>query len=113
MVSTALEVSNVLLGRGISCSVYDFHTIKPIDSETLSRIYQTHSMIVTLEEHSIVGGLGAAVAEHKASFPSAPRQLVIGFDDSYRGTGSRDYVLKLYGLTVEDVVRRIGDALAD
>lgn len=110
MVSTALEASEMLAEQGVSCSVFNFHTIKPLDGEVLCEIYQAHNMIVSLEEHSVIGGLGTAIAQHKTGYPDSPRQIIMGFDDCYRGTGSRDYVLQLYGLTSEDVARRIWDA---
>ena len=63
----------------ISCTVFNMHTIKPVDKDGLDEIFADYDLIITVEEHNIIGGMGSAVAEYKATKTSAPRQAFIGF----------------------------------
>lgn len=107
LVKDSLDAAEELEQEGISCSVYNFHTIKPLDTETLEKIYTKYSLIVTIEEHSVIGGLGGAVAEHKAGFTRSPRQIFMGITDEYKKTGSRPYILEQYGLTKSGIKETI------
>ncbi|MBQ8190003.1 MAG: transketolase, partial [Lachnospiraceae bacterium] len=83
MVHESLKAAEILREKNISASVYDMHTIKPLDEATLLEIFKKHNLIVTVEEHNIRGGMGSAIAEFKAGFANMPRQIFIGFPDSY------------------------------
>ena len=99
MVKEALDAAEILEQKGISCAVINMHTIKPLDEQLLDEVYEAYPLIVTIEEHNIIGGLGSAVAEHKARKKKAPRQVFLGIADQYLATGSRDFIMKQYGLT--------------
>lgn len=105
MVSAALEVAEKLKGK-LSIGVADFHTIKPFDEKTLLKIAKKSNLIVTLEEHSIYGGLGSAVAEI-LSEKMPMKVLRIGTTEF--GRSSRDYLslLDVYGLSVDKITKRI------
>ena len=75
------------------------HTIKPIDVEIIDQISKTFNLIVTVEEHSIIGGLGTAVAERKTSMKNSPPQLRIGLPDQYDQGGDYHDILGRNGLT--------------
>jgi len=107
MVAESLEASKILDEKGISCSVIDMHTIKPIDKEMLNRAFSEHKLIVTVEEHNIIGGLGGAIAEYKATLDRSPRQVFIGFPDSFAQGGAQRYVWEQKGLTAEHIAERI------
>lgn len=107
LVKDSLDAAEQLEEKGISCSVYNMHTIKPLDTELLEKIYKKYKLIVTVEEHNVVGGLGGAVAEHKAGFCGAPRQVFMGITDEYKKTGSRPFILGQYQLNTEGIVNRI------
>lgn len=107
MVKEALEAAGILQQEGISCSVINMHTIKPLDKKCLEKCYKNHKLIVTIEEHNIVGGLGGAVAEHKAMQEHAPRQVFLGITDEYKKTGSRTFIMEQYGLTVQGIVESV------
>lgn len=107
LVKDSLDAAEDLEKQGISCSVYNMHTIKPIDTELLEKIYNKYKMIVTVEEHNIIGGLGGAVAEHKAKYANAPRQVFMGITDEYKKTGSRPFILGQYDLTPRGIADRI------
>lgn len=107
LVKDSLDAAEDLEKQGVSCSVYNMHTIKPIDTELLEKIYNKYKMIVTVEEHNIIGGLGGAVAEHKAKYANAPRQVFMGITDEYKKTGSRPFILGQYDLTSRGIADRI------
>lgn len=107
LVKDSLNAAEILADEGISCAVYNMHTLKPLDTDLLEKIYRKFHLIVTVEEHNIIGGLGGAVAEHKALYENAPRQIFMGINDEYRKTGSRDYILGQYDLNAEGICRTI------
>lgn len=107
MVAESLKAEELLEKEGISCSVYNVHTIKPLDVEMLKQIFDKHRLIVTVEEHNILGGLGSAVAEYKTTLSKAPRQIMIGFPDSFAKAGTQRYIWEQIGLTDNQIAERI------
>lgn len=107
MVSESLRAAQILDDEDISCAVYNMHTIKPIDRKALTQIFQSYKMIVTVEEHNVIGGMGSAVAEFKSTQSNTPRQIFIGIPDSYAEAGSPRYVWEQTGLTDELIAKRI------
>lgn len=106
MVYYALMASEILEDKNISCQVINMHTIKPLDYEAIMRACNS-KLIVTVEEHSIIGGLGSAVAEALSDRISKPPQLIVGLSDEYKHAGTYNYLLDKYGLTVENIVNKI------
>lgn len=107
MVSECLKAAAILEEKGVSCAVYNMHTIKPIDREGLSEIFARHGLVVTVEEHMVTGGMGSAVAEYKATLSSAPRQVFLGFQDAFCQAGTQRYVWEQAGLTDVQLADRI------
>lgn len=107
MVSESLKAAALLEERGVSCAVYNMHTIKPIDKEGLAEIFSRYRLVVTVEEHMVAGGLGGAVAEYKATLPNAPRQVFLGFQDAFCEAGTQRYVWEQAGLTDVQIADRI------
>jgi transketolase len=107
MVYHAIEAAKILESRGISATVINMHTIKPLDTDAITAAGNTSKLIVTVEEHSIIGGLGGAVAEFLCSRPSAPRQLIIGIPDTFQTAGDYPYLLEQNGLTGPRIAERI------
>lgn len=107
MVSEALKAAELLEQQNISCSVFNMHTIKPLDTEGLADIFQNYKMIVTVEEHNVLGGMGSAVAEYKAQFSNMPKQVFIGFQDSFAEAGAQRYIWEQVGLTDTLIAKRI------
>ena len=93
---------------GISAGVIDVHTIKPMDKNIVEEICEEYEMIVTVEEHSIVGGLGSAVAETKAPIVGAPPQIILGLPDNYGHGGQYRDLLQSYGLVSTKLAKKIG-----
>lgn len=111
MVHESLKAAEILREKNISASVYDMHTIKPLDEATLLEIFKKHNLIVTVEEHNIRGGMGSAIAEFKAGFANMPRQIFIGFPDSYAEAGAQRYIWEQVGLTQDAIACRIEEEL--
>jgi len=111
MVSYALEAAESLRARDISARVVDMHTIKPLDREVVEHACAELNLIVSIEEHSIVGGLGTAVAEVIAGQGKAPKLIRMGFPDAYQHFASYEGYLSQAGLTVSNIVGVVMDNL--
>jgi transketolase len=107
VLAQAINAADLLQTKGISARVIDMHTIKPLDTATLDRVFRENRLVVTVEEHSIIGGLGSAVAEYKAGFEHAPKQLMCGLGDSFREVGSYEFQLQDNGLTAPQISQLI------
>ena len=99
MVSVALETAALIRSWGPSVGVVNMHTVKPVDDVTLASLVGNTAAIVTIEEHSVIGGLGSAVAEILAEISDRPPVLRIGVPDFFPRVGSYEYVLGQCGLT--------------
>lgn len=110
MVSRAIEAAKELKSDGIDTAVINMHTIKPIDRETILKYNSKCKVIVTAEEHSIIGGLGSAVAEVIAG-TSGSRFAMIGIKDRFGHSGSPDKLFEEYGLTAHEIVSAVKNNL--
>jgi transketolase len=106
MVSAALKARDVLAGEGIDAGVINMSTIKPLDGESLLAAARKSKLIVTAEEHSIIGGLGGAVSEF-LSENNPVRILRIGTKDIFGRSGSPEELLEAYGLTADEIAGAI------
>jgi len=111
MVAESLEAVEKLSSEGIDAGVIDIHTIKPLDKELIVKSAKKTGAIVTAEEHSIIGGLGGAVAEVITSNVPVPIEMV-GINDIFTFSGSPQELMKKYGLTVDDIVAATKRAVA-
>ncbi len=106
MVFQCIEVEKELKQKNISTSIINVHTIKPIDINSIKEACKS-KLIVTVEEHNIIGGLGSAVSENLSSIKGSPKLLSLGVNDSYSKGGEYKYLLNKYGLTSEKIVESI------
>ncbi|MDO7787941.1 transketolase family protein [Desulforamulus aquiferis] len=111
MVSMALEAADILADEGIKAMVIDVHTIKPLDIFAIVEAARKCGAVVTAEEHSIIGGLGSAVAETLSEHQPVPLQRV-GMRDTFGESGKPDELLKHFGLTAEALVEAAKKAVA-
>ena len=102
MVSRSLEAAELLRADGIEATVVDMHTLKPLDTELLDRLAESTGCMVTAEDHSIIGGLGGAVAEHLISTRPVPLERV-GVQDRFGESAQAEEMLEMMGLTAPDV----------
>lgn len=110
MVYESLVAAKMLEDNAISATVVDMHTIKPLDTSIIEKACKTSKLIVTVEEHSIIGGLGGAVAEYKSGIANAPTHLFIGLPDMFGENGDYKYLLEKYKLTGVQIAQKIGEA---
>lgn len=104
MTAKALDAAETLAKQGVQAKVINVHTIKPLDEETVIASAKKTGKVVTAEEHSIIGGLGSAVAEVLAR-QCPTKQAFVGVQDSFGESGSPDDLLEKYGLTTEAIVK--------
>jgi transketolase len=110
MVSMSLEAARILKDEGLDTGVVNMSTVKPLDTKTLLKVSKACKLIVTAEEHSIIGGLGSAVSEFLSeNYPTKIRR--IGLIDDFGCSGSPEELLKFYGLTPDNIVKTIKEAL--
>ncbi|WP_315118994.1 transketolase family protein [uncultured Clostridium sp.] len=111
MVDAALEAYNILAEEGIKVRVLNMHTIKPIDKDAIIDAVRETGVIITAEEHSIIGGLGSAVCEVASEYSPAP-VVRVGVKDTFGESGKPEELLKAYGLTAEDIVKAVKKGLS-
>ena len=103
MVNNSLEAAKILENHKVSVKVVNMHTIKPIDEEAILNSNKS-KLIVSIEEHNIIGGLGSAIAEYNSKLPSSPKQLFIGIKDTYSKGGTYKFLKEKHGLSPEKIV---------
>jgi len=111
MVAVALQAAELLAAKGLSASVLNVSTLKPLDAEALERAARQCGAIVTMEEHSIIGGLGGAVCEALAERYPVPI-CRLGVRDAFGQSGTADELLRHYGLTAENAAENAEKAMA-
>ncbi len=110
MVNEARKAAEMLEAKGISARVINMHTIKPLDKEIICKAANETGVIVTAEEHSIIGGLGSAVAEAVTECCPVP-VIKVGVNDVYGHSGPAVELLKEFGLSAENIVEKAEYAL--
>ena len=106
MVAVALDAAELLEMQGIKVRVIDMYSIKPIDEEAVLKAARETKGIITIEDHSIIGGLGGAVSEVTATHHPA-KVVRIGIQDRFGRSGDSKSLFKLYGLTAENLVQAV------
>jgi len=115
MVHRALLAADYLAGQGIECGVLNMHTVKPFDHDGLSQLSSGVKLVVSVEEHTVIGGLGSAVSESLADHRhgNMPEILRLGIPDTFADEyGTQDSLLESYGLQPQNVAARITEAMA-
>lgn len=110
MVQEAMKAAETLAGEGVSVRVLDMHTVKPLDEALVLKAAKETGRIVTTEEHSIIGGLGSAVAEYLSGTCPVP-VVRHGVEDVFGRSGKAGEVLAAYGLTAQGIVEKVRAAL--
>lgn len=110
MVNEALEAAKLLEADGISARVVNIHTIKPLDKELICKCAKETGVIVTAEEHSIIGGLGSAVAEAVTECCPVP-VVKVGVNDEFGHSGPAVDLLKEFGLCAENIANKAKEAV--
>jgi len=114
MLPEAVAAAEKLGQAGVSTQVISFHTIKPLDTERLTQAFSRFKLVATIEEHSVLGGLGGAVAEWLSDAPQPAARLVrFGTRDEFlHETCEQEQAREFFGLTPAAIARRIQESLA-
>jgi len=107
MVEPAIEAHDTLHKQGIHARVIDMHTIKPLDKKLIIKCAKETNAIITAEEHSIIGGLGSAVAETIAEHGKNTKLMRMGIDDKFCESGDAHDLLEKYELTTKHIVKNV------
>lgn len=110
MVGECLRAAAGLGDEGICATVVDMHTIRPLDMALLERLFSSHRLVATVEEHFVTGGLGGVVAEWKADMPGTPPLVRLGIPDAFPKPGPYAWMLEQCGLTALKIANRIATA---
>jgi transketolase len=112
MMSEALKTADLLTKSGLSVEVVSIHTVKPIDISYLQNAADRFKILVTIEEHGRIGGLGSAIAEWRMGLNRNIAQLSFGTDDIFmHEIGSQSYARKKFGLTPENIAKKTLEAI--
>lgn len=111
MVYEAMQAAEKLAGEGVSVCVYDLHTIKPLDTETIVKAAKATGCVVTAEEHQAAGGMGSAVAECLALNCPVPMEMV-AVQDTFGESGQPQELMDRYGLNAAAIEAKIKAAVA-
>lgn len=111
LVKEALEAYDLLAAEGISARIINMATIKPIDREIIEKAARETGAIVTAEEHSVIGGLGSAVAEVVTETCPVP-VVKVGVEDTFGMSGPANELLDIFGLRAKDIVEKAKKAIA-
>jgi len=113
MVETARHAVDILRGKGITATLVNMHTLKPLDAELIRHCASTHDAMFSVEEHSIIGGLGSAVSEvlAESAYGGIFRRIGIPEQLDHGIMGTADYLWQYYGLDADGIAERIIGAL--
>jgi transketolase len=106
----ALEASKILEADDIQCAVIDMHTIKPMDTEAIDCLLDVN-LLVSVEEHNTIGGLGSAIAEYVSEKKNAPATLRLGVSQGYKKAGAYKYMLEQNALTAVQIANAVRSKL--
>lgn len=112
MVNEAIEAAKLLEADGISAEVINVHTIKPLDAETILASAAKTGVIVTAEEHSVIGGLGSAVSEVVCESAKPVPVIKLGVNDKFGKSGPAVELLHIYGLDAQNIVEKAKKAVS-
>jgi transketolase len=111
-VGRAMLASDILAGEGIACGVVSMHTVKPFDSETLLQVVGQTKALITVEEHSVYGGIGEATAGVLMQRNIRLPFKIMGIPDEYTVTGSQSEIFDHYGISAEGLAQVARQLLA-
>jgi transketolase len=109
MLPEAVEAGHKLKERGVSAQVISFHTVKPLDEDCLRNAFAKFKLVATLEEHSLIGGFGAAVSEWLADTETKPKKFLrFGTPDAFfKKSGEQEYAREVLGLAAHQIAEKI------
>jgi transketolase len=112
VVGEAVKAAQALSQQGISMSVWNAHSLKPFDDETTLRISRDAGLVVTVEDHSVIGGLGTCVAEAFSGSGSHPRLMKLGIQDEFGESGEPDELFEKFGISSAAIARSFSQVVS-
>ena len=110
MVSESMKAADALFENGINVTVVDMHTLKPLDTDLIKSLVEKCGVVITAEDHNVIGGLGGAVAEYLSSNCPAPLEMV-GVQDRFGESGQSDEMLELLGISSPYIAEAVNRAI--
>ena len=107
IIGECLKASELFDEKGLSCKVVNMHTIKPLDKKKLNEIFLNKKLIVSVEEHNVIGGLSSSIAEEMSELKNKPPLIKIGINDFYSSGGSYEFLKSVYKIKSEDISNKI------
>ena len=107
IIAECLDTAKFLETKGISVEVINMHTIKPLDKKKLNEIFFNKKLIVSVEEHNVIGGLSSSIAEEMSEIKNKPPLIKIGINDFYSSGGSYDFLKSVYKIKSQDISNTI------
>ena len=107
MVKVALDCAKILSKSNIDAEVVNMHTIKPIDINQVNESAKKSKLIISIEEHNVIGGLGSAIAECLVGIKNSPEQIFFGINDSYSEGGDYNFLKEKFNLTPDFISKKI------
>lgn len=104
MVDQAVKVAEALSENNINATVVDMCTVKPLDEDLLAGLADTHNIIFTVEEHSVINGMGASISQFYSKTKIRPQVINLGLPDVYFKCGDYQYMLDKCGLSVQNII---------
>jgi transketolase len=113
MLPEVIEAAHRLKEKGISAEVVSFHTVKPLDADKLKQAFAKFKLVATIEEHSLIGGFGAAVSEWLVDTETQHKRFLrFGTPDAFfKKSGEQEYAREVLGLTGHHIADKIAHAL--
>jgi transketolase len=111
MVYHSKKASKILLEKNIKTSVYNFHTIRPLDKNILENIFEKFNLIITVEEHNVVNGLGSVIANEIVSFKKKIRLKKLGLPHNYEKSGEYGDLLNFYNLNSKGIAEEVAQLI--
>ena len=106
-VAEAVTAADLLAAEGVAMSVWNAHSLKPFDTETVQKLAQHASLLVTVEDHSVIGGLGTCVAESLATLSTHPPLIKLGVQDIFGESGEPIELYEKFGFSPQAITRRV------
>lgn len=110
-VAEAVQASEQLKAKGVTMTVWNAHCLKPFDETTLAQIAQKAQLLITVEDHSVIGGLGSCVAEALAHLTQHPRLVKLGVQDAFGESGDPAELYEKFGISAKAIVSKVEQEL--
>lgn len=106
-VAEAVGAAEALKAQGITMSVWNAHSLKPFDKETTIRIARDTELLITVEDHTVIGGLGSCVAEALSTITKHPKLVMLGIQDAFGESGEPIELYDLHGISAKAIAQRV------